>query len=57
MWLPEAVLPGFRDFMTAFYWRCFDAARELLRALSMGLGLDDDVDYLVRLHSGHNCQV
>lgn len=50
------MLPGFRGFMTTFYWQCFGAARELLRALAVGLGLDD-ADYLVRLHSGHNCQL
>ncbi|KUI66804.1 hypothetical protein VM1G_02190 [Cytospora mali] len=55
-WLPEEVLPGFRNFMTGFYWSCFDAAKELLRAVAMGVGLDDP-DYLLRYHSGENNQL
>lgn len=55
-WLPEDVLPGFRRFTTAFYWTCFATAKELLRAMAMGLGLDDP-DYLVRFHSGENNQL
>lgn len=55
-WLPEAVLPGFRAFTTGFYWTCFETAKELLRAIALGLGLDDP-DYLVRFHSGENNQL
>lgn len=55
-WLPEEVLPGFRAFMTSFYWACFGAARELLRALALGLGLGDE-DFLLRFHSGENNQL
>ncbi|KAI1113954.1 hypothetical protein F5Y14DRAFT_441535 [Nemania sp. NC0429] len=57
VWLPEDVLPGFRDFTTKFYWRCFDAAKELLRALALGIGLDDDEDFFLRFHSGVNNQL
>lgn len=58
-WLPEEVLPGFRAFTTAFYWTCFATARELLRAIAVGLGLgdDQDEDYLARFHSGENNQL
>ncbi|KAK7704123.1 hypothetical protein SLS64_008681 [Diaporthe eres] len=55
-WLPEEVLPGFREFMTGFYWSCFDTAKELLRAMAMGIGLDDP-DYLLKFHSGENNQL
>lgn len=55
-WLPDEVLPGFRNFMTGFYWSCFDPAKELLRAVAMGVGLDDP-DYLLRYHSGENNQL
>ncbi|RAO65528.1 uncharacterized protein BHQ10_001540 [Talaromyces amestolkiae] len=55
-WIPEEVLPGFRDFMTRFYWDCFGAASEVLRAIAVGIGLDDE-DHLVRKHSGHNNQL
>ncbi|KAJ8105451.1 hypothetical protein ONZ43_g7423 [Nemania bipapillata] len=56
VWLPEDVLPGFREFTTRFYWRCFDAAKELLRALALGIGLDDE-DFFLRFHSGVNNQL
>lgn len=55
-WLPEDVLPGFRAFMTGFYWSCFGAARELLRAIALGIGLEDE-DFLLRFHGGHNNQL
>ena len=50
------MLPGFREFTTAFYWRCFDVAKELLRALALGLGLDDE-EFFLRFHSGVNNQL
>ncbi|KAI0386722.1 Clavaminate synthase-like protein [Hypomontagnella monticulosa] len=56
IWLPEDVLPGFRKFMMQFYWKCFEAAKELLRALAIGIGLDDD-DFFLRFHTGENNQL
>ncbi|KAF7538249.1 hypothetical protein G7054_g3083 [Neopestalotiopsis clavispora] len=56
VWLPEEVLPGFRAFMTSFYWRCFETGKQLLRALSIGLDLDDE-DLFLKFHSGENAQL
>ncbi|KAI2624876.1 Clavaminate synthase-like protein [Hypoxylon sp. NC1633] len=56
VWLPQDVLPGFREFMTDFYWKCFEAAKELLRALAIGVGLEDE-DFFLRFHSGENNQL
>ncbi|OTB09282.1 hypothetical protein M426DRAFT_316564 [Hypoxylon sp. CI-4A] len=56
VWLPEDVLPGFREFTTKFYWKCFEAAKELLRALAVGVGLEDE-EFFVRFHSGDNNQL
>lgn len=56
VWLPEDVLPGFRAFMTAFYWRCFETGKQLLRALAIGLELDDE-DFFLGFHSGENAQL
>lgn len=55
-WLPEEVLPGFRAFMTDFYWECFGTAKELLKAIAIGIGLDEEA-YLLRFHSGENNQL
>ncbi|BDD62293.1 hypothetical protein MPDQ_006716 [Monascus purpureus] len=56
VWLPDSILPGFRTFTTSFYWTCWAAAQDILRALSLGLSLPDE-DYLLRFHDGHNNQL
>lgn len=42
--------------MTGFYGHCFDTAKEILRAVALGIGLEDE-DYLLRFHSGVNNQL
>ncbi|KAI1416231.1 hypothetical protein F5Y13DRAFT_154877 [Hypoxylon sp. FL1857] len=42
--------------MIEFYWKCFGAAKELLRALAVGIGLEDE-DFFLRFHSGENNQL
>ncbi|GME57722.1 Isopenicillin N synthase [Neofusicoccum parvum] len=56
VWLPDEVLPGFRGFMTDFYWKCFGTAQDILRALALGIGLDNE-DFLLKFHNGHNNQL
>ena len=46
-WLPEDVLPGFHALIEEFFVRMGAVAWELMRALSVGLGLDED--YLRRV--------
>jgi isopenicillin N synthase-like dioxygenase len=41
--------------MTSLYWTFFEAASRILRALALGIGLDED--HLLRLHSGHYNQL
>ncbi|KAE8315034.1 hypothetical protein BDV41DRAFT_532731 [Aspergillus transmontanensis] len=55
-WIPDEALPGFRTFMIKFYWECWAVGEELLRALAIGLNLEDD-SYLVDKHSGHGNQL
>lgn len=58
IWLPEDVLPGFRSFMTEFYWKLDTPARRILEAISLALGLTEaEENYLLDLHSGHNNQL
>jgi isopenicillin N synthase-like dioxygenase len=52
IWIPEEVLPGFRAFMNRFYWECNAAAFDVMRALAVGIGLEDE-DHLLKKHSGH----
>ncbi len=42
--------------MTQFYGACFESAKDLLRALAIGVGLEDE-DYFMKYHSGVNNQV
>ena len=51
--VPEEILPGFQPFMNQFYWECSRISDEVLRALAVGLGLEDEA-YLAKKHSGHN---
>jgi isopenicillin N synthase-like dioxygenase len=58
IWLPEEVLPGFRAWMTEFYWQLDGVAKAILQATAQGLELDDeDTAHLRKLHSGHNNQL
>jgi len=56
VWLPEEVLPGYREFMTRFYWECSKASLEILKAMATGLKLSSP-DYFLKYHSGHNNQL
>ncbi|EHL01205.1 putative UPF0676 protein [Glarea lozoyensis 74030] len=56
VWLPEEVLPGFREFMTDFYWTCSQTSQEILKAIGLGMNLQDP-DFILKFHSGHNNQL
>ncbi|KYK61550.1 hypothetical protein DCS_02692 [Drechmeria coniospora] len=47
IWPAEEVLPGFRRFFTDFFEACYQLEVKLLRAIAVGMGLDDGffVDY------------
>lgn len=58
IWLPEQVLPGFREFTTQFYWRLNDVAREILEALIIGVGFSkEEASFVRKLHTGHTNQL
>jgi isopenicillin N synthase-like dioxygenase len=52
-----AVIPGFEDFTIEFFWKCHEFGMEILRAIAIGLGVDEnyftsfheDADHLLRL--------
>ncbi|KAF8592585.1 Clavaminate synthase-like protein [Ramaria rubella] len=48
IWLPEGVLPGFREACLDFFWTCYDAELAILRALALGLHLPEN--YFVAYH-------
>lgn len=49
VWIEEDALPGFRGFALGFHRECYQASQVVLRALAVGLGLDE-MD-LVKCHS------
>lgn len=58
VWPPAPLLPGFRPFMTDFYWAFHHTARLVLSVLARGIGLSDgETEALLRLHSGLNNQL
>lgn len=56
VWLPDGVLPGFKEFTTEFYWRCFGTAREILKLIARGIGLQDE-EFFLKYHSGNYNQL
>jgi isopenicillin N synthase-like dioxygenase len=58
IWLPEATLPGFRDFSTRFFWELDKTARLILDALIAALRLPAaEADDVRALHTGHDNQL
>lgn len=56
VWLPSSVLPDFKPFMSSFYWDCHRAAEQIMSALALGIGLDDE-NYFRPSHPGHHNQL
>ncbi|CAG8960681.1 hypothetical protein HYFRA_00013449 [Hymenoscyphus fraxineus] len=58
IWLPEEVLPNFRQFTTKFFWELHKTASMILEALIMGLDLTEEEAATIRaLHTGHDNQL
>ncbi|KAM5535028.1 hypothetical protein V8D89_011256 [Ganoderma adspersum] len=55
IWLPEDVLPGFREACMDFYWTCHETELQILRAITVALGISED--YLVKYHHAHDNQL
>lgn len=49
IWLPDGVLPGFKEACLDFFWKIFELQQEILRALAVGFGLPSD--YFVKFHT------
>ena len=55
-WPKESTLPGFRAQVVAFYDQAWHTATELLRAIALGIKLDDE-EALVELHEKKSCKL
>lgn len=56
IWLPDGVLPGFKEACTDFYWACREILEvNFLRALALGLGVSED--YFLQYHTNADNQL
>jgi len=56
--MPEDVLPGFRPFMTEFYWTLNKAANAILEAIIMSLDLtEEEAESVRKIHTNHDDQL
>src|SRR5436305_10633812 len=55
IWIPEFILPGYREFMTSFYWELTNVATLVLQVIGEGLNLtENEKKMIAQQHSGHN---
>ncbi|KAJ7731565.1 Clavaminate synthase-like protein [Mycena maculata] len=55
IWLPEGVLPGFKETCLDFFWLCHEIELNILRALALGLHLPED--YFLKSHTAPDNQL
>ncbi|KAI0761932.1 thymine dioxygenase [Trametes elegans] len=55
IWLPDGVLPGFKEACLDFYWTCHETELNVLRALALGLGIPEG--HLLLHHNAHDNQL
>lgn len=49
IWLPEGVLPGFKEACLDYFWKCSELQKDILSALALGFDLPED--YFVKFHT------
>ncbi|EPQ53023.1 Clavaminate synthase-like protein [Gloeophyllum trabeum ATCC 11539] len=55
IWLPDDLLPGFREACLDFFWTCREVELSILRALALGFRLPED--YFVKYHTASDNQL
>ncbi|KAJ7910872.1 thymine dioxygenase [Mycena leptocephala] len=55
IWLPDGVLPGFKETCLDFFWLCYNIELNILRALALGFGLPEE--YFVAYHAAADNQL
>lgn len=48
IWLPDHILPGFKEVCLEFFWKCYEIEKNILRALALGFGLEEE--WFVKYH-------
>ncbi|KAJ7657045.1 thymine dioxygenase [Mycena rosella] len=55
IWLPEGILPDFKEMCLEFFWLCHEIQLNILRALALGFGLPDE--YFDKYHTAPDNQL
>ncbi|KAJ6631697.1 thymine dioxygenase [Mycena sp. CBHHK59/15] len=55
IWLPDGVLPGFKEKSLDFFWLCYEIELDILRALALGFDLPEE--YFLKYHTAPDNQL
>lgn len=55
IWLPEGILPGFKEACLGFFWECFELEKNIIKALALGFHLPED--YFLKFHTAPDNQL
>jgi len=55
VWLPEGILPGFKEACLDFYWACYELEKNVLRALAVAFSLPED--WFLQFHKAADNQL
>ncbi|KAJ6523098.1 Clavaminate synthase-like protein [Mycena vulgaris] len=55
IWLPDGILPGFKEECLEFFWLCHAVQLDILRALAVGFGLPEE--YFLKVHTAPDNQL
>jgi len=55
IWLPDGVLPGFKEACLEFFWDCYELQKSVLKAIALGLSLPED--YFLPFHTAPDNQL
>ncbi|KAJ7676983.1 thymine dioxygenase [Mycena polygramma] len=55
IWLPDGVLPGFKETCLEFFWLCHEIELNILRALAVEFGIQEE--YFTKLHTAPDNQL
>ncbi|KAJ6609998.1 thymine dioxygenase [Mycena sp. CBHHK59/15] len=55
IWLPDGVLPGFKEKSLDFFWLCYEIELNILRALALGFDLPEE--YFLKYHTAPDNQL
>ncbi|KAK0461812.1 Clavaminate synthase-like protein [Desarmillaria tabescens] len=55
IWLPDGILPGFKEACLDYFWTCYDVELNVFRALALGFRINEE--YFTEYHSAADNQL